>query len=701
MPTLHIQRRHRRLIGSIVVAIATALTAATPAHAGLADCATSWPGTSVLDDFSGSNINPGLGSNWRNAKSISTDGGIFKREAGMVRRDAAGPISNSWVGSGGTGAPQTYGGVGERAWVAVKIAGGWNTTNGGFHSVTAWNTSSGGIGSAPSGYELAATASKQIELRRWDGGTATKLWGGPQTPTGGLLGNTDGIGMAIGDGCIRVYLSRAAGAYVHEWSIIDNSYAGPFEMGIRGQFLDNGPFNNPPNVKTALDDFRAGDESTGTQPPLQTPTAANTLADSIGVNEKVGTSDLPYANLSGTPSVESALTTIGFRQVRSIIQGTQVPGDAYFTWLGTQGIKSFLPAPKPSDYGQLLDKNGDGNKDLDDYLLTVAERVGQVRALGAANEIESDCSGSVTPCLQALITQTEDLKQKRDAFTYPSSPTIQAAVRALPIMSGPLRNTENWSALQSLWQGLGHNPSDYVDIAAVHSYVGFDAPSSRLPWFAAVMSKLYPGKPIISTETGWTNAESTGGVGCTSNGQGTNLATAGAYTQRLPLEYAAGGITGVYVHNLVDWPSWDMAGSYPSGKCDHAQWGLFSASSATAFGTAKPAATKLAALLARLGAYGSPGTLAATRIGVSGIGVKHLLIQRNGGYALALWQSRDIYDGATDSSLTAPAQSATVTFPSSKSVTFRVLTPNTTSTATGTSVTASVPADDIVLVEFS
>lgn len=678
--------------GAAGLALLVAAALPSAAAAALADCPQTWPATSVADDFSRANTSSGLGPNWRGTRTVSSDNGILRLTSGAATRISGGTSSDTWTGPGGASTPQRFGGLSKRAVVGARIPR-LNTGGGGWAGVGLWTS---GVGTAaPKGYEAVVDQFRRISLRRYDGtGTPTTI-SAPVQPMAAPFPDGGRLGLSVQDGCVQVYVAASATAAMElQVAHLDNSYLGGFEAGVRGQLGSGYP---------SFDDFVAGQVSPGVVDiPLQTSVTADALLQSVGVNEKPGATgtspggaydDTPYRDHAGT---EQRIRDIGFRWARTLVPDTAARR-AHVTSLGAQpGVKVVVNAPRPVDYGS------QGN--LDAFLATIAPVSQYVDAVGGANENDlrpgSGASSTLTTAeADEIIDQAVQLKQKIRDFAH-SDPAVQARVRALKVMAAPLGNYENSRILKARYAARGISPTANVDLADVHIYSYPEPPSTNAPTALAMTRSLYPGRPVVVTETGYHNAETP----AYEPGVGVSEAAAATYLTRTVFEYAAAGVTRLFFHELADLPvkATGFGFSYPSDRVRESEFGLYSAATATSWGAEKAAVPVLRSLMTRLAAYGTPPPAPPQRLLVNGVGIRHQLIRRAGGWALALWQDARIYDAQTNAAIAAPGRQALVILDDDRPITVRRVSTGVAAAPTASAALhlVQVPADDVLLIEY-
>jgi len=343
----------------------------------------------------------------------------------------------------------------------------------------------------------------------------------------------------------------------------------------------------------------AGSSSTYTE----TPTQADALVDSVGVNVHLGFLGTPYQNFT---LVQNALQTLGVRHVRDGLMAASETWPGYFTehnQLGQAGVYStFITAVGQTpalwqSYPQQM------SQCFEDF-----ENPNEYDNNGIAN-----WSTSLTQAVTQLSTAV------RHGAISPD----------YPVYGPSLVNSASYVTLG--------NMSAYYDYGNLHNYPGGQNPGT-LGWGAAdaegnsyggiawQMDNLAfdsPGLPVVTTETGYTNDLTVPGS--------VPQAISAVYLPRTILQQWLAGIKRTYLYELVSVGGED--------------YGLYAAD-----WSPKPAVaalSNLTGLLSDPGPAFQPTALTYTIKGAD-TNLHHLLLQkRNGTYYLALWLEESSYNTAT------------------------------------------------------
>jgi hypothetical protein len=304
-----------------------------------------------------------------------------------------------------------------------------------------------------------------------------------------------------------------------------------------------------------------------------------------------------------------------------------------------------------------------------------------VEAVEGANEY--DLSGE-SNWVQTLRQYTEQLYQlmKSDAQTS-----------ALPVLGPSLTSKEAYFAMGNI--------SNFVDYGVLHNYFSGHHPGTAgwgangygsIPYGISLSHKYAPGKPIITTETGYHNAINT---------QEGHLAVpeniAQKYIPRMFLEQFNQGIKQTFGYELMDLhhnPKRDISGL---------EFGLLRNN-----GEVKPSFVSLKALIQLLqdpgGSQFTTGTLNYSLIGNTS-NLHHLLLQKsNGKFYLVLWQETLGFDLNTKKAIEVPNQKVQLvlaqTFAQAKIYTLQDYTKPKKQLMNPTQILLDVP-DQPLIIEFS
>lgn len=326
--------------------------------------------------------------------------------------------------------------------------------------------------------------------------------------------------------------------------------------------------------------------------------SADAFVDSVGINVHLHSRDTSYGNF---PRVQQALKDLQIRHVRDgLIDTTWKEYYDRHNQLGRAGIKGiFITSP---DQGEQL---------LLDYPRRMKD---SFEGYEAPNEYDQRHDEHWPVTMSSFLGRL-DQGVKSDSATS-----------RFPVIGPSLTRQDSYARLRGLCS---------FDYANLHNYFAGRNPGTRgwgsngyggIPWNLSNVGTLCPGKPVITTETGYqTEPDSK---------QGIPEEVAAKYVPRIFLEQWLRGIKRTYLYELIDLPS-----ARPSGDSG---FGLLRTDYSP-----KPAYSVLVNLLRLLV---DPGPAFATQdLGFKLTGdlsdVHHLLLQkRNGVFYLALWVEASSYD---------------------------------------------------------
>jgi hypothetical protein len=388
----------------------------------------------------------------------------------------------------------------------------------------------------------------------------------------------------------------------------------------------------------------------GTATAATTARPANSFVDSIGVATHLGWEGTPYAEAPA--AIEQRLRELGVRHVRAdLLLGNSVEyGEV--TALAEAGIDSTLILGRPDEPEAVLGA----------MLAAVkGPLAGAVGAVEGPNEYSTSGDPDWQPHLVAY--------QQRLYEGVKSDPELAG----LPVI-GP-------SIVHNDQEALG-DVSPWLDLGNIHSYPEAHGPEYRMG-HAVEQAELNSGtKPIVATETGYTNA-----LGWTPSGPGENAPiseqAAAVYTPRLFFEYFIRHIVRSFDFQLVD----EHPNPAEDEREDH--FGLLRNDLSP-----KPAFTALRntiEILAEPGPPFSPGSLAFA-LSEGGATLHSLLLEkRDGTFYLALWRLQSVWDPATEEALDPAAEPVTVSVPGGFG-SYAVYRPNSSAAPV---LTSGAPADQL------
>jgi len=326
--------------------------------------------------------------------------------------------------------------------------------------------------------------------------------------------------------------------------------------------------------------------------------SADAFVDSVGVNVHLHYQDTSYSNF---PKVKQALLGLGLRHVRDGLTDT--------TWqdyydrhneLGQSGIRGIYTTSVTQsdqlliDYPTRMKDNFEGYESPNEYDQsgdpnwpeTLAKFVTRLNATVKANS-----GTSKFPVIGPSLTSQEAFTRMRGACTFDSA------------------NLHDYCG--------GHNPGT----------LGWGSNGyGSLTWNLANVTAACPGKPVITTETGYQTDPSLS--------QGITEEVTAKYVPRVFLEQWRRGIRRTYLYELVDMPA-----GFPAGD---SKFGLLRSDF-----SAKPAYSALLNLLHLLSDPGPSyaGQDLAFTLAGDVANIDHVLFEkRDGTFYLALWVEEPSYD---------------------------------------------------------
>jgi hypothetical protein len=375
----------------------------------------------------------------------------------------------------------------------------------------------------------------------------------------------------------------------------------------------------------------------------ETPSMADAFVDSIGVNVHLAYYQSYYANFA---QIRAMLTTLGVRHYRDGVTIGDGATTARIQTLAAAGIRADVLSTEGSDVGALG--------------AYVASLGSAVDAVEGPNEFDL----SNTPSWATLL----------DAFQSALYPSIHAtgvtvigpavSEPASFALAGPFTTDADEGNMHDYFAGRNPGTSGWGATDAFGTY-------GSLPWHLAIAGQMTPGKPMVATETGYSDAADTYVV---------PSAIKAHYTVRTVLEHWNAHVARTYLYELVD-----------EGNVPFSHYGLVDAS-----GNPKPAYTALKNVIGHLTDAGPAFPVTALSYTLTG-SVHHALFERrNGTYVLALWNEAQEWD-VNAGALTPPAPVAvTLAFPAAP----RALAA-TTLDDTGASATVTLPAQKSTALQIT
>jgi hypothetical protein len=326
--------------------------------------------------------------------------------------------------------------------------------------------------------------------------------------------------------------------------------------------------------------------------------SADAFVDSVGINVHLHYQDTSYANF---PRVKQALVGLGLRHVRDgLIDTTWQDFYDRHNELGRSGIKAIYSTSVTQsdqlliDYPVRMKDNFEGYESPNEYDLS-----------GDANWADT-----LSKFVARLHTT---VKANSGTSKFPVIGPSLTSQAAFAKMRGDC--TLDFDNLHNYFGG--HNPGT----------LGWGSNGyGSITWNLANTTATCPGKPVITTETGYQADPALS--------QGIPEEIAGKYVPRVYLEQWRRNIQRTYLYELVDMPT-----GFPAGD---SKFGLLRADF-----SAKPAYTALTNLIHLLSDPGPSYVGQDFTFALTGdvSDVDHVLLQkRDGTFYLALWVEEPSYD---------------------------------------------------------
>ena len=357
----------------------------------------------------------------------------------------------------------------------------------------------------------------------------------------------------------------------------------------------------------------------------QTILSASSFISSIGVNTHVGYAWGAYNNLA---LVMDDLKYLGVTTLRDGL--TNIPSaQPVLDGLAAAGYKFDLVVPSGVPAG--------GTAALQQYVASLdqfaAEHPGSIIALEGLNEANIQ------------------------AFSYNGSSSVEAAAQFQAVYYAALKGDASLASIPVYNLSLGYDDTtDYAklgnlsgssDFGNSHAYVNTSTtPQAALASLLANAASVSPGHSVVITETGYTTQADTAYIGANENVQAKSI------LNTLVDAYKA-GVSTTYLYQLLD--TGEASSTDPE-----AHFGLFNAD-----GTPKLAATAIHNLTTILSDDGKGSNQPTASLGYSlsnlpSTGNSMVLGKSDGTYDLVVWAEPKVWNDATDTEISNPAQSVTV-----------------------------------------
>src|SRR3954471_2674741 len=257
------------------------------------------------------------------------------------------------------------------------------------------------------------------------------------------------------------------------------------------------------------------------------------------------------------------------------------------------------------------------------------------------------------------ISAIEGLNEaNHQPFSYNGSSTLGAAAQYQSALYHAVKGDAALARIPVYNLSLAYNdPQGYsqlgnmsgsVDFVNAHAYVSTGAtPNSSLAATLSAVAAAAPGKPVVITETGYTTQANTQYLGVDETVQAKSI------LNTLVDAYKA-GVSATYLYEMFD------RDSSANNTDPEANFGLFNSD-----GTPKLAATaihNLTSILADDGKGGLQPTdpLNYTLSNMPASGSSMVLGKSNGAYELVVWAEPKLWNDSTDSEVSNPTQTVTV-----------------------------------------
>jgi hypothetical protein len=382
--------------------------------------------------------------------------------------------------------------------------------------------------------------------------------------------------------------------------------------------------------------------------PLSTAPASNakmadSFVDSIGAVTHLHYTGSPYKD--NFEATKAAMLELGIRHYRDYPQNT-----ASITSLGQAGIKLYAHVAHP--------KQGTWAHSFDTYWANILKVAPYVDYIANANEPDINFPGG--------SADTEWPADMQDYQTRIWNGVRSTAALSHVKVAGPSLTFPNKSAV------LLGDISDRADAGDSHPYPGGGVPEGTRVSSDMSYQQQYnvAGKPVIMSETGYTNAINN----TTSGHKPVPESASGIYMPRLFLYYFSLGIPHTFVYQLIDEYNADMVDVERS-------FGLVRGDFSR-----KPAFNSLRNLITLLKDPGPAFNTGYLQYQLSGTNTKtksQLLQKRDGSYWLAVWQADSVWDTTNRVALTPTPVPVTLTLGTAAS-SIKRYAPNQGTTVMGT-----------------
>lgn len=270
----------------------------------------------------------------------------------------------------------------------------------------------------------------------------------------------------------------------------------------------------------------------------------------------------------------------------------------------------------------------------------------------------------------------------------------------------------------------GETPGDYCDEGCLHSYPGPVQPHTGLDQILQISERLYPGKELNISESGYHTAINAWQIGA---GGEVSEAAQAWYEPKMYLEYFKKGIKTLWMYELLDRRPNAETTSFntpvsPSNSINEGNFGFYRGNnnaSAPDITGPKPVVNNFV-YLRNLLSGNDPTTNSTVRYKIDGSPLQHILLENDTSPIIVLWQQATIYKtsspavfnyftlsysgGSAGVDLSPPDQNAVIRFDTDYEVLVKKVSDNGATPQTLTAATVhniAVPAKDIIILELT
>lgn len=311
------------------------------------------------------------------------------------------------------------------------------------------------------------------------------------------------------------------------------------------------------------------------------------------------------------------------------------------------------------------------------------------------------------------------------AFYKLAYPMAKARFPDIPVLGSTLGHNKDADINSVLAQfSGGETPSDYCDIGCLHSYPGPTQPHSNLDQIMQVGARLFPGKSIAISESGYHTAVNAWQIGA---GGDVSEEAQAWYEPKMFLEYYKKGFLILWLYEILDRRPNSESTSFgtplsPANSQNEANLGLFRGNNSHANPDVtgpKPVVQNLVNLRSLLSGS-DPATNSTITYQIDGSPLQHMLLESSTNPIIVLWQQANLYQNSIPSvfnfftlafsggspgvDLNPPDQNAALRFATDYQVVVKKVSDNGATPVTLTAATMhqiAVPAKDILILELT